>query len=70
MNYAEREELESRIAELKQLLVGPGPSPDARVTGLAAVVQAEALLLLVGQLETSVNTLVHDGLMMLPRPDR
>lgn len=64
----DRSRLESDIAELESTLAHQRLSPDARVTGLAAVTQSRALLLMADVVQSAANSLVNDGL--LPLMDR
>jgi glycogen synthase len=66
-----RTELEAYILVLKGRL-NDQVSPDAMVTALAAIVQAQALLLMSDTLHSTAQTLVHDGLrpLMSRLPDR
>jgi len=68
----DRNRLESDIAELESMLAHQRLSPDARVTGYAAVTQSRALLLMADVMQSAVNSLVHDGLrpLMTRLPDR
>ena len=69
-----RQELEEHIRDLRQQVATPGASmsPDMRLAVHAALVQAEAALLLSDVLHSTTQTLVHDGLrpLMARLPDR
>ena len=68
----DRTKIEEDIAELESMLAHQRLSPDARVTGLAAVTQSRALLLMADVLQSAANSLVNDGLrpLMTRLPDR
>jgi hypothetical protein len=56
--YDDEDRLRANIAELEALLSGqPGLPPDARVTGLAALVNAKATLRLLDAAKIRVDTL-------------
>ena len=63
--HEDRNRLEKDIAELESTLAHQRLSPDARVTGLAAVTQSRALLLMADVLQSAANSLVNDGLRPL-----
>jgi hypothetical protein len=70
--HEDRSRLENDIAELENLLAHQRLSPDARVTGHAAVTQSRALLLMADVLQTAARSIVNDGLrpLMTRLPDR
>lgn len=74
MRTQAHEELEVHIEELKRRMAAAGSSlsADARLTGLAALVHSEALLIAADALHSASQSLVHDGLRPLMRrlPDR
>jgi hypothetical protein len=70
--HEDRNRLENDLAELESLLAHQRLSPDARVTGYAAVTQSRALLLMADMLQSAAVSLVNDGLRPLAArlPDR
>lgn len=71
-SHEDRNQLENDIAALENMLAHQRLSPDARVTGHAAVTQSRALLLMADVLQSAVRSLVNDGLrpLLARLPDR
>jgi hypothetical protein len=64
-SYEDRAEMERHIAELKQLLDGPGLPPEVRARSLAALIEAAVVTQAADQVHSAATTTLGDAMPLL-----